>query len=299
MTYIGVTPQGMGIALPPPVSAKLICGEDAPADGFTGVFPLLKSMGEITGIKIYDKKQTLCFNGIVDEQRESCGGGRKLTLAARSRAALLLDNEAIPQTYCMPSLTTIYSRHVKPYGFSGCLGDNRVFSGTLVITKGMSEWQAAASFCSRFLKITPRITDNVFDASGSRPQGEMVFDNAEGIGYTSVSIDHQYCNYLSEVLVKSGKAGSYSPAAQSGTAASLGIKRRRCLTEGDADELVRTAEKKAFRVTVVCPGEITANLFTAAKIRDEALGTVENLYVSQIEYSLGSGGENTNFILRR
>lgn len=299
MTYVGITPEGTSITLPPPVSAKLICGEDAPADGFTGVFPLLKSMGKLVGIKIYDKNRKLCFHGIVDEQKESCGGGRKLTLAARSRAALLLDNEAVPQTYCMPSLSTIYERHVKPYGFSECRGDGRAFNGTLTVTKGMSEWQAAAAFCSQFLKITPRAADSMFDASGCRPRGKLVFDNAGGIVYTFVCMDNRYCDYLSEVLVKSGTSGVYSLAVQSETAASLGIRRRRCLTEGDADTLIHSAEKKAFRVTVDCPGEVPADLFMDAEVRDAALGAVEHLYVSQVEYSLGADGEKTSFVLRR
>ncbi|MBW7572715.1 hypothetical protein [Caproiciproducens faecalis] len=299
MTYVGVTPQGVGFLLPPPVSARMICGEDAPADGFTGTFPLFKSAGLLTGIKIYNKNQGLCFDGIVDEQKESSGAGRKLTLAARSHAAVLLDNEAIPQTYCMPSLKTVFERHVKPYGFSGFLGDGRVFSGTYTVTKGMSEWQAAAGFCSRFLKVTPRITADTFDASGEKPQGELLFDNAAGIAYTSLSVENLFCNLLSEVLVKSGSAGNYCSAARSGQAELLGIRRRRCLAQGDADGLIRAAEKKAYRVAVDCPGEITGSLFTAAKVRDTALGFIENLYVSQTEYRLGDDGESTRFLLRR
>lgn len=299
MTYVGVTPQGVGLLLPPPVSARLVCGEDAPADGFTGVFPLKKSLGRLTGLKIYDRTRKLCFDGIVDEQKESVGGGWKLTLSARSRAALLLDNEAVPQTYCMPSLRTVFERHVKPYGFSGFLGDSRAFNGTYTVTKGMSEWQAAAGFCTLFLRVAPRIADDTFDASGAKPQGELLFDNAVGIGYTSVSVENLYCNALSEVLIKSGSAGAYSQAAQSAEAVSLGIRRRRCFAQGDADGLIRAAEKKAYRVTADCPGEIAATLFTAARVRDPALGTVEKLYVSQTEYRLNADGESTRFTLRR
>ena len=65
MNYIGVTPNGE-FPLPPPVSAKLEISEDAPADGFTGVFPLLESAGCIRAIRIYDQNHRLCFDGITD-----------------------------------------------------------------------------------------------------------------------------------------------------------------------------------------------------------------------------------------
>lgn len=301
MTYIGVMPQGKIIGLPPPASVKLSQGEDAPADGFTGVFPLAKSVGNITGIQIYDKKQQLCFEGIVDEQKESCAGGRTLTLIARSRAALLLDNEAMPQTYYMPSLKTIFTRHVQPYGFQNFVGESRAFSGELMITKGMSEWQAAEKFCRSFLKVMPRIIGGNFNASGERPQGKITFDNAGGTLYSSIVIENQYYQRLSELMVKSGKNGVYCPVAQDSTAVLLGVQRRRYLSNEskNADKLVSDAAKKAFRVIATCSREFEANLLMDASVRDPVLGEMNGLYISQIEYSLNSNGESSRITLRR
>lgn len=109
---------------------------------------------------IYDKNHEVCFDGIVDIQKESCADKMMLMLVARSRAALLLDNEAVPQTYGMPSLATIFARHVQPYGFTTFYGNVKAFNGELTITKGMSEWQAAAEFCTRFC-MKPRVLDRV------------------------------------------------------------------------------------------------------------------------------------------
>lgn len=301
MTYIAVTPQGKSIPLPPPASVRLNRGEDAPADGFTGVFPLEKSVGNITYIQIYDKKQQLCFDGIVDEQKESCAAQRTLTLVARSRAALLLDNEAMPQTYHMPSLQTVFTRHVQPYGFQRVVGDSKTFSGELMITKGMSQWQAAAQFCTRFLKVKPRVVGTTFDASGEKPQGKVTFDNAGGIVYSSITVENQYVQRLSELMAKSGKSGAYCLAAQDGTAVSLGIRRRRYLSDGstNADQLVSSAAKKAFRVVVLCPGEQTLGLLTDATVRDTALGEISGLTVSQVDYRLDASGESSRITLRR
>ena len=66
------------------------------------------------------------FAGIVDEQVLSeSGDGITVELSARSRAALLLDNEARPQIYYMPSLKLMFERHAAPYGFTGYLGRDR------------------------------------------------------------------------------------------------------------------------------------------------------------------------------
>ena len=300
MTYIGVTPQGESIALPPPVSVKLNRGEDAPADGFTGVFPLEKSLGNLTGIRVYARNHQLCFDGIVDEQKESCAGERKLTLIARSRAALLLDNEAMPQTYHMPSLQTIFTRHIQPYGFQGYSGEAKAYSGELVITKGMSEWQAAEEFCTRFLKVKPRIIGDTFNATGEKPEGKIIFDNAAGTLYSSIEKDDQYHYLLSELMVKS-VSGNYSLAAQNKTAVSLGVWRRRYLSDGNqnADTLINTANRKAFRIVVTCPGELAASLWMSAAVRDTALGTMDGLYISQIAYRLDASGESSRITLRR
>ena len=301
MTYIGVTPQGKSIVLPPPVSVKLNRGEDAPADGFTGVFPLEKSLGNLTGIRIFNQKQLLCFDGIVDEQKESCAGERKLTLIARSRAALLLDNEAMPQTYHMPSLQTIFTRHIQPYGFQGYSGEAKAYNGELVITKGMSEWQAAAEFCIRFLKIKPCIIGDTFDATGEKPEGKIIFDNAAGTLYSSIEKDDQYHYLLSELMVKSCGSGNYSLAAQNKEAVSLGVRRRRYLSDGNqnADALISTANRKAFRIVVTCPGGLAASLWMSAAVRDTALGTMDGLYISQIAYRLDASGESSRITLRR
>lgn len=299
MTFVGITPSGGNISLPQPVQVQLNRKEDAPADGFTGIFPLSRSFGNLTGIRIYDRNGELCFDGIVDEQRESCTGKLLLTLISRSRAALLLDNEAIPQTYCMPSLATIFARHVQPYGFNGFYGSTKMFSGALTVTKGMSEWQAAAAFCTRFLNVQPCIRDGVFDASGEMPQGGLQFDNSAGTRHSVLTVENKYCSLLSELLMQSGTGGTYAPARRDDRAVSLGIRRRRCITAGqNAENLIRAARRKAYSVQLDCPGEIPAQLFMNACVRDKVMGTIDGLYVSEIDYTMDSGGEMTRFVLR-
>jgi hypothetical protein len=301
MIYIGRTPDEKSITLPQPVSVRLNRAEDAPADGFTGTFPLIGSFGAITGLRIYGADGTLCFDGMIDEQKESCGGTRLLTLTARSRAALLLDNEAVPRTYSMPSLQAVFLRHIKPYGFSGWKGNTKMFAGELQVTKGMSEWQAAQTFCRRFLKTEPFLTiDGVFDASGERPSGSLLFDQHSGVKYSSLTIHRKYCCLYSEFYTQSGKSGSYTLAAQDKEAQAMGVKRSRFLAAGTgAGDLIRSARRKAYFVTVLCPGEVPAKLRMAAVVQDKTLGSVDGLYIAEINYTLGEDGEFTRFTLRR
>lgn len=296
--YIGVTPDGE-VLLPAPAEVVWDAGEDAPADSFSGVFPLEKSFGDLTGVKVLGGDELL-FDGVTDIQREtSAAGGRVLKLAARSRAGLLLDSEAVPQIYSYPSLPMIYARHVAPYGFSGWQGGDRVFEGTMQVAKGMSEWQAAALFCAAFLRIAPRVRGSVFDASGQIPQEELRFGGA-GLRYLSAEVKNRFCDRYSEVLAPAPSGGTYVSAAEDAGTQALGIRRRRCLKSADgAGALLSSADRKAFAATVECPGRVQAEIGAPAVFCGGVLGTFGGLTVAGVRYLLDASGERTRIVLRR
>lgn len=266
MTYIGITPDGKSITLPQPVSVRLNRAEDAPADGFTGTFPLTSSFGRITELRIYGADGTLC----------------------------------LPQTYYMPLLKTVFLRHIQPYGFSDWKGSTKMFDGELRVTKGMSEWQAAQAFCRRFLKTEPFLIDGVFDASGEKPAGSLLFDQHSGMKYSSLTVNQKYCCLYSELYTQSGRSGSYTVAAKDKEAQGIGVKRRRFLSaDSDAEALIQSARRKAYSVTVLCPGEVPAKLRIAAAVQDKTLGLLDGLYIAEINYTLDKDGEFTRFTLRR
>lgn len=299
MTYTATGPDGEFL-LPAPVSVRLDRDEDAPADGFTGVFPLPDGFGEITGLVVRDAGGEVCFDGIVDEREQSLGNGALLTLVARSRAALLLDNEALPQNYENPSLGTIFERHVRPYGFTGFTGDGRTFSGTLNVAKGMSEWAAAAAFCSAFLKVKPRVSGGVFDAAGSAPERELRFGPG-GIAVSSAVLRSRYSGLLSEVYVLSPGGGTYSLAARDPDTRALGIRRRRFLSSGasDAGAVLGAARRGSAAAVLDCPGEVTAPLLSPAGVSPGIPAPEGPLVVSAVRYLLDAGGEHSRITLRR
>lgn len=299
MIYTATGPDGE-FTLPAPVSVRFDRDEDAPADGFAGVFQLLRECGRLTGIAVRDSGGNVCFDGVVDEQDCSLGGGPALSLSARGRAALLLDNEAQPQNYANPSLPTIFERHIRPYGFTGFLGGSAAFSGSLSVTKGMSEWAAAAAFCKAYLNTVPRVNGTVFDASGSAPETEIRFGTG-GIPVSSAEFQNKYSELLSEIYLLKSDGSSYALAARSAAADALGIRRRRFLSNSssDAAAVLERAEKKAFAAVLDCPGEVSVPLLSPASVRLPGLGTEESLVVSGVRYLLDAGGEHTTVTLRR
>ncbi|MFU0831858.1 MAG: Histidine kinase [Oscillospiraceae bacterium] len=297
MIYVGIGPDG-DINLPAPIRIRLDRDADAPADAFEGVFPSTAGFKPITFLKIFDSEGNTYFDGIVDEQEYSISN-RVLTLSARSRAALLLDNEAMPQNYMNPSLATIFNRHILPYGFTRYRGNAASFHGTLAITKGMSEWTAAAQFCSLFLKTEPRMIDGVFDASGQLPQEEIVFGKG-GIRFHSGVLQSRYCKLYSDLYALDEDGGTYKLSASSSQAHSLEITRKRFLSNGvDAAAVLQQSEQDTFEAVLDCPGRISAPLLSPARIAGITAAEWNGMRIFSLRYVLDAEGEHTRVILRR
>jgi hypothetical protein len=281
--------------LPEPVKLVFRADKDAPADRLSAAFVFSPAAG-VTGLQIVEKDGSTFFDGIVDEQIQS---GDLLTLSCRSRAALLLDNEALPQEYAAPSLGLIFERHLKPYGFTAFRGNGAVFSSAFSVTKGMSEWQAAEAFCKQFLKVTPRAVGTVFDASGEISEVPVRFGGIGGIRYSSLTVRHEWSKAVTEVYAKTGN--TYTLAAEDPDVKALGVVRRRFLSKADSDAaaLLKAAQTKTLELVLDCPGKVPAALSAPAAVCDPALGSFENLAVAGLRQERSSGGEHCIVTLRR
>ena len=300
MRCFGVRPGGGEIALPEPSAFRFDSSEEAPADRLTAVFPARRDCGPLPGLRVRDAAGALLFDGVVDVlRRVSSGSGGTAVMTARSRAGLLLDSEALPQSYDLPSLPTVYEKHIRPYGFAGYRGSGLVFEGTVVVEKGMSEWQVAERFCRKYLLVAPRVRGGVFDASGGAGRREIRFGSRRGERYLSAELRDRYCDRLSGLYELSG--GRYLPAARDEETAALGIVRNRCLTRQaeDPEAALRDAERGAFAAVVECPGAPKAEAGDSAALDDPALGAVGGLVVSEIRHVRDGGGERCRYVLRR
>lgn len=105
---------------------------------------------------VLKKDGAVLFDGIVDEHRVKCqNGARTEVFFLRSRAALLLDNEAAPMELRLPSLRLLERMYLMPLGLHAVGGDRRPVEGVLTVEKGVSCFEALQTFSERYLNCTP------------------------------------------------------------------------------------------------------------------------------------------------
>ena len=304
MRYDCRTVQGQVVPLQAPVSVKLHAHEDAPADDLSVVFPVLDAVPKIATVRVYHDGLAV-FSGIVDEQITQVNhNGAWLKLVARSRAALLLDNEALPQQYVNPSLTTLFKRHVAPYGFCGFLGNPAPFDTRLTVTKGMSQWQVIEEFCIRCFNFTPVVTpDDWLDCSGDNPKELIIFDNVNpnGVKYSSLTHRDKFYKRISRLYLQPKSGRPYTSVLDDKAAQRMGVVRCRFVVSNNfrGKRMLNAAKRRAEEFLVGCSGGICARLRMPAVVQDAVLGTVLKLSVAGWNYSLDAGGEWCEYILRK
>lgn len=291
------------MALLTPISVRIQAHEDAPADDLTAVFALERAVPAIAAVRVFDGAQAV-FSGVVDEQTmQVTQGGATLKLVARSRAALLLDNEAMPREWSSPSLQELYDAYVQPYGFCGFVGNSGRFATKLNVTKGMSHWQVVEEFCIRCFGTVPRVTaEDVLDCSGELSGAPLVFDNADqtALPYLSAVRSCRFYKRVSELYLQPKAGKAYTAVLHDTTAHRLGIFRRRFAVANNyrGARMIDSARRKAEEIAVVCPGGVRSGLKAPAVLRDSVLGTLEKLSVAGWTYTQSVSGERCAYLLR-
>lgn len=300
-----------------PVSVKLSIEEETPADSLDAVFAIditntdEKTIEEIKYIKIYDdKNKILVFSGIIDEQiTQISKNGALLELHARSLAALLLDNEATPCVYSLPSLKIIFKNHVQEYGFVGFNGSEESFSKVFEVSKGTSQWEVLNKFCKEYLNADVRVEPSGFISTiKNNSKNKLYFSNKtnDSIKYTYISENKKRFKVISEVFLRCSKDGVYSTKVLNEKCENKDIKRKRyidCINSSDpafvADNIINKSNKDAYEIKIICPGFVNASLFKNAYVDDKILGYIDELYVSAINYSLNSNLEKCEITLKK
>lgn len=308
MKYECITVTGKIIDLGYPISVKMNKSIDTPVDDLYAVFCYTSPLEELKYIKIYFDDE-IVFDGIIDEQIvEVSGSGILFKVYARSMAALLVDNGALPQTYINTSLETIFNRHAKPYGFTSFIGDNKCFSSEFIVYKGMSEWDVLKNFCELFLNTKPRVTYNgVINALGTYDGKKNVYLNnsSENIKYKSIVKNIKRYNKISEIFVRDNGDLSYGIRVADENAVNAGIKRKRYLNISDdvrtpvgyAQLVIDEANRKANEIVVSCVGFVNTDIGCRVQIDDTILGKLQNMFISKIKYTMDSYGEITELTM--
>ena len=151
---------GNAFSLPAPLEWEIVKSLDSPAHSFEGIFPCARACGDLRSVEVLAGERTLFSGGVDEAAVTEDAGGRRLKLIARSAGAVLLDNEALPQTYTTGlSLTELFDEHIRPYGFSTLITDFDVFFNQYQILKGTSEWEALSNFFRNGSQGIARIDD--------------------------------------------------------------------------------------------------------------------------------------------
>ena len=297
--------DGKKIEMPRLLSLKADIDEGVPADSLYAVFPYMPTK-ELTGITLYDG-DTPVFIGVVDEEEhERDTQGEYLAVSARSMAAHLLDNEAMPCAYDHPSMRLIYERYAKPCGIVLHGSGDAVYFGEQSVLKGSSCWRVLKNFCTACYSSTPRISSvGVLYPKGILRDKTTVF-GSDGIPFTTVKEVRKRCEEISTVYVKTSGAGSYTLPVVNASAKSRGVTRTRylnaMLTESPmscADAMIRNGEKKAYAVHLHCPTCLIGHEGNRAVLHDNMTGETDRLYISAVHYRLTENGEYSNVILKR
>ena len=150
MTGEITTYEGKRYALPEALAWKFEYACGVPCDSFFVELPWRTGEEEVyrKAVRFTAREEgKTVFTGVVDEAEWSLGRkGSRVTLAGRSMAALLLDNEAQAADYAAATLEDLLRDHVSPYGIS--VGEKAVLPAcqNFSVAAGSSEWQVLYDF---------------------------------------------------------------------------------------------------------------------------------------------------------
>ena len=287
--------DGKTVLMEHPMSVSLSSSLSAPADSLRAVFAVEGEVPALYSIEALDGDETV-FSGRIDQQAEEFSGkGRFLTVYARSAAAVLLDNEARPQTYMCPSMRFLMKRHFEPLGFDRFVGPDKVFTGQFTVAKGMSEWAVLEKFAKIFLNTEPRIDmTGAIDVSGREGDGEL-FLPAQSL--VSFRRELKNSSLISEIRARALPDRGYDMEFGSELAKSCRVGRIRYVNavEGRSGSITgvrRLLEKSdaAYeRITAECCGRAKCSV---GDVLTTGLSSMR-YRIRELNYTLDSRGERT------
>lgn len=289
-------------------SLRITHSFSSPAGSMSAALPCSHSPGELRGAEIHHAGRLL-FSGEMDEQALSLSGsGNLLSLEARTRGALLLDNEAIPRTYQNLSLQALFGICAAPYGFTLRCPLKTIVMGEFTVGKGMSEWEALRSFSLRCYGISPFLQGNdtvVVD----RPAFGNTFtltNSGTGVRFLMLEYRNNRCAPISRILFRD-ETGRYESALYHPAVERLGIVRKRYVIPADEflDQYRMDAVQRIHRslweneeILALAPGFLDIRPGQGARVRHQGM-TFEGFYLEEATYSADKGGVFTKLSLRR
>lgn len=239
------------------------------------------------------------YDGLIDRQSVRYSEqGLTVSVEARTRGGLLLDNEALPQTLYRVSLSTIFEQYIKVYGFERIICASNPILSQFTVKKGLCEWEALTSFCMRALNAKPYVDGTSVRVGSPLSLGRVFLSNENGgIPFRSLeSITDRY-SVLSKICIRDDN-GAYSTAVSCQAAVNMAVRRKRYVippsdlgasASQDANQRLKTALQELERIKVDLPG--LWELLPGQRVKVQAKGmSVPSLCVEQAVIHLEKNG---------
>lgn len=284
-----------------PVNVKFSSDLNTPADSLEVTLSVENDYPEFYTVEAENEGEVF-FRGVVDEQNFSVtAAGLFLEISSRSYAALLLDNEAIPATYSMPSFNDIFEKHAKKYGFN-CAFSNYRCNGLFTVGKGTSEWEVIERFAQSVMGTTPRVTENMTvtpDFKTGIRRHNISNTDPEALHYTEAVISVIRYGLTSEILSKLSNLDDYTLRCVNENTQGRKLSCRRLVNLAATPEweknrkikrIIKKANDNSFVITVKLP--YFENIFVGDTVllNEAKIFNCGELTVKGVNYRLDNSG---------
>lgn len=303
-------PGGARYTLSNPLSVSLVRTLESPAQSLA--ITLSMAADNLPAVAVgaaVRRGSELVFSGFCDQQTaKEDQSGRTFAVQARSRGALVLDNEALPQTYYNITTGELFRRHLQPYGFSRLDVPRQVQLGIFTVPKGMCEWEVFSAFCMQAYGRTPIVgAGEAIIVRERQTSPTAVITNRpgrSGLRYLSAEDTLRRASVVSELLMRDNQ-GSYSRLLENPFGNPWQVRRRRYIIPAaeyatvplaDGYQRFLEAQRASHTAQVVLPG--WADLWPGDCLElDTGLGDQGRMTVWRCRWDRGLNGEYTTVTL--
>lgn len=247
------------------------------------------------------------FEGYVDCQKtEKSKDGMFLIFEARSKTSALLDNEALPYTYCGITSAELFNKFAKPYGVLRSELDRNARLSELQVNKGSSYWGVIESFCVGALKRRPHITrDMVLTVNPLRETEHIISAKSYGSVIKS-AVTYRRDKQISRLNSKTGKTADgnfYGVVLTNPIAREKQISRERYYHPGnlpreiilsESERIIHNSNKDGFIIELRLPEIRDMQVGDRVKFIDGL--SFGGMYIEEMKFHVGADGVFTDLI---
>jgi len=263
----------------------------------SGHFPVDRNPAELIRLRVL-RNDAPIFEGKIDEQRLTFSqNGMALQLEARTKGALLLDNEAMPETVEFASTHMMFDRLIARHGFILVAG--HAFLPEFTIRKGLTLWDAFSIFARRTHGRLPFVVGDMVMISPTDP-GPSVFIGGADMPFSRLEQTISHYRPISRVFIRDDE-GNYDAFVDNPDASARQIQRERYLIPAgefaaiprwDSQSRIRRSMRQMQTVTAELPGFREIRLGRGVVVEHPQI-FLANLLVDGLEFTLDASGART------